>query len=133
VCKLSALIASLELANFFDFIIHVQGLCGYVQQLLVMIGIVPFTLFCLFVLFGFVCCRLCITSWFLCFRQRLVLELGRTFSIAMLKLALFDWFYVCYLGDVILYQEAFGIGKKLSFRAFGFLQKSLDFLFQLAK
>jgi len=30
----------------------------------------------------------------------LVLELGGTSSIAMLKLALFDWSYVRYLGDV---------------------------------
>jgi hypothetical protein len=59
----------LNLPTFWISSFMFKGLYSYVQQLLVMIGVVPFTFF-FFCLFGFVCCRLCMTSWFLCFWWR---------------------------------------------------------------
>jgi len=73
----------LSLSTFLDFIIHVwrtMRLCATTFN-----DDWHYFSYCFFL----VCCRLCMTGWFLCFWRRSMLELGGTFFIAMLKLAPF--------------------------------------------
>ncbi len=125
-CEPSTSTMLFEFANFLDSIIHVWGtmwLCVTTSN-----DDWRYSFYFFLFLFDFVCCILCVIGWFLCFRQHLVLELGGTFFIAMLKWVPCDWFDLQYSRELMLFEEVCGVVKVVKFSCISSCKRFWDLL-----
>ncbi len=123
VCWSSTLTALFEFANFLDFIIHVWGamlLCATTSN-----DNWHHSFYFFLFLFGFFCCKSCMTCCFCLFNSAWCWKLKRNFFIAMLKWAPFDWSSLWYLVEVMLFKEAFDVGKVTKFTCKNFFYAKL--------